>query len=259
MLKKFFVLISILSMFNSISEAKPLEANVSKEGMAGTHRIIDAQTNVPIKGARITLPQKNYSTVTNEDGAFNLRADITGQTIMSVEKDGYRPFSLTVNERIASHPIVIGIEKTSPMKMVIDKDMFHLGDNNYSEMSANAGQFRVKCVGPYYTKQVKIDNAGSDISLVIGSIIGVDTKLAKTMGQNKLSYAYASPPEIFFNGNKIAEIQLNGDGQRFQIPRHLVKFNQMNEITIKTGRNLMQTSYIDYDDIEFMNLSIENN
>ena len=79
------------------------------------------------------------------------------------------------------------------------------------------------------------------------------------MGQNKISYAYASPPEIFFNGNKIAEIQLNGDGQRFQIPRHLVKFNQMNEITIKTGRNLMQTSYIDYDDIEFMNLSIENN
>ena len=30
------------------------------------------------------------------------------------------------------------------------------------------------------------------------------------------------------------------------------------EITIKTGRNVMQTAYIDYDDIEFMNLIIEN-
>lgn len=32
----------------------------------------------------------------------------------------------------------------------------------------------------------------------------------------------------------------------------------MNEITIRTGRNLKQTAYIDYDDIEFMNLSIQS-
>ena len=34
--------------------------------------------------------------------------------------------------------------------------------------------------------------------------------------------------------------------------------NQVNEVTIKTGHNLMQTAYVDYDDIEFMNLFIEN-
>ena len=33
---------------------------------------------------------------------------------------------------------------------------------------------------------------------------------------------------------------------------------EVNEITIKTGRNLMQTAYIDYDDIEFINLFLEN-
>ena len=97
------------------------------------------------------------------------------------------------------------------------------------------------------------------LPILIGSIIGVDTKMAKSMGQNNISFAYASPPEIYINGNKIAEIQLNGDGQRFKIPNHLVKANQLNEITIKTGRNLMQNAYIDYDDIEFMNLYIENN
>jgi hypothetical protein len=62
--------------------------------------------------------------------------------------------------------------------------------------------------------------------------------------------------KFFFNGNKISEIQINGDGQKIRIPHNLIK--KINEVTIKTGRNLMQTSYIDYDDIEFMNLIIEN-
>jgi hypothetical protein len=94
--------------------------------------------------------------------------------------------------------------------------------------------------------------------LVIGSIIGIDTLMARSIGQNKNPNSYSSPPEIFFNGNKISEIQINGDGQKIKIPPSLVKKNRINEVTIKTGRNLMQTAYIDYDDIEFMNLIIEN-
>ena len=117
---------------------------------------MDSETNVPIKGARVSLPQKNYSTITNSDGSFNLNADINGATVLSVEKEGYSPFSLTIDEKIASRPIVVGIEITNPMNLTIDKDMLHLGDNNYSDTSANAGDFRVKCVGPYYTKNVKI-------------------------------------------------------------------------------------------------------
>lgn len=256
-MKKFIFLILLFSFLNLSVNAAPLQANVSKEGSLGTHRIVDAQTNIPIDGARVTLPQKNYSVVTDSNGTFDLNADISGATVLSVEKDGYKPFSLTVNEKIASRPMTVGIEKTNPMAMTIDTDMFHLGDNNYSDLSANAGQFSVKCIGPYYTKKVKIDYANENTYLVIGSIIGIDTKMARSMGQNKISYAYASAPEVFFNGIKIAEIQLNGDGQRIKIPRNLIKPKQENEITIKTGRNLSQLAYIDYDDIEFMNLSIE--
>lgn len=94
--------------------------------------------------------------------------------------------------------------------------------------------------------------------LVIGSIIGIDTLMARSLRQNSIVNSYASPPEVYFNGTKIAEIQLNGDGQRIRLPNNLVKSGQMNEITIRTGRNLKQTAYIDYDDIEFMNLSIES-
>lgn len=258
-MRKFLILLFTFLFFNLASNAAPLQANISKEGKAGVNKIVDSQTSQPIQGARITLPQKNYQTKTTSDGSFALKTDISGPTILSIEKEGYNPFTLTIDEVVASRPIVVGIEKTNPLNITVDKDMFHLGDNVYSDDSANAGEFRVKCAGPFYTKNIKIDRATDSTYLVIGSIIGVDTKMAKSMGQNKIVNAYASAPEIFFNGNKIAEIMVNGDGQRFKIPKNLIKSGQSNEITIKTGRNLMQTAYIDYDDIEFMNLSIETN
>ena len=62
--------------------------------------------------------------------------------------------------------------------------------------------------------------------------------------------------EVFINGSKISELHLNGDNQRVKIPPMLV-YNGKNELTIKTGHNMMETTYIDYDDIEFMNLSIQ--
>ena len=94
--------------------------------------------------------------------------------------------------------------------------------------------------------------------LVIGSIIGIDTLLARSLRQNAVVNSFSSPPEVFFNGSKIAEIQLNGDGQKIFIPQRLLKPGMMNEVTITTGRNMKQTAYIDYDDIEFMNLSIQS-
>ena len=82
--------------------------------------------------------------------------------------------------------------------------------------------------------------------------------MARSMKQNSVVNSYSSPPEVFFNGSKIAEIQLNGDGQRIKIPNNLLRAGQINEVTIRTGRNLQQTAYIDYDDIEFMNLTIQS-
>ena len=93
------------------------------------------------------------------------------------------------------------------------------------------------------------------VYLVIGSIIGIDTAMARGIGQNRITNSYASPPEVYLNGNKIAEIKINGDGQKIKLPNNLLR--QKNELTIKTGVNLMQTAYVDYDDIEIMNLYIE--
>lgn len=234
---------------------------VTKEGLLGSKTVVDAQTKAPISGAKVSLPQQDYNTFTDSNGEFSLDANLTGKTVMSVEKPGYKPFSMTVDERTLAGPVVLGIEKSTPKDITIDTNMFHLGDNNYADTSANSKEFQVKAIGPFYSKKFKISTVphGTNVDLIIGSIIGVDTLMAKNMGQNKVTNAYSSPPEVYFNGNKIADIQINGDGQKIKIPYSLIRQNQLNEVTIKTGRNLMQTAYADYDDIEFMNLSVEAN
>lgn len=240
--------------------AATFEGGVSAEGRGNSSRIVDKNTGLGVGGARVTLPKQHYSTTTDSNGFFELNTHIDGTTIMSVQKDKYKPFSVTINDQAISAPIVIGIEKSNAGGMVLDSNMYHLGDNNFSDLSANAGEFRMESIGPFYTKRFTLKDVkfNQPLFLVIGSIIGIDTNMARSIGQNQITTAFASPPEIYFNGNRISEVQINGDGQKIRIPDALIRKNQVNEITIKTGRNLMQTAYIDYDDIEFMNLFVEN-
>lgn len=254
------ILAILLLLISLPASSAVMEGGVSKSGIGDVNRIIDRETNMPVAGAKVILPKQNYSTVTDNNGAFNLNAAIKDSSVLSVEKEGYRPFSLTINEKIAARPIVVGIEKSKVQDIVISSEMFHLGDDNFSANSANSSEFKAKSIGPFYSKTFKMsaDTITKKNYLVIGSIIGIDTLMARSMKQNSITNSYASPPEIYFNGSKIAEIQLNGDGQRIRLPNNLLKAGGMNEITIHTGRNLHQTAYIDYDDIEFINLSIQS-
>lgn len=257
MLKLFNFLLCFILIFSPVY-AETVTGGVEKTGMLNTKKIVDAETNMPINNAKVSLPKNNYTTYTDSNGTFTLNTAINGETIMSVEKEGYKQYSLTLNKNSATSPLVIGIEKTNGHDIQIATELIHLGDDNFSDKSANAKEFQTKSYGTYITKQFMIaqNMLSKTAFLVIGSIVGIDTLMARAMGQNNVVNSYASPPEVFFNGNKIAEIQLNGDGQRIKIPKKLIKPNLMNEITICTGKNLRQTAYTDYDDIELMNLSI---
>ena len=253
-------LILITSLCLPINANSFFQGGVSEEGHGNSSRIIDRHTGEGVGGAKITLPKQRYTTQTDSNGFFELNTHINGTTIMSVQKENYKPFSVTINDQALSAPLVVGIEKSNSSGMILDSNMYHLGDNNFSDLSANAGEFRMESIGPFYSKKFQLKNIKLDkpIFLVIGSIIGIDTNLARSIGQNRITNAFSSAPEVYFNGNLISEIQINGDGQRIRIPNQLVRKNQANEVTIKTGRNLMQTAYVDYDDIEFMNLFFEN-
>lgn len=256
-MKKIFLLIMTAVLTSTAVYADALTGGVSTVGLG--NKVVDANTNAPIAGAQISLPKQNFSTKSDKDGNFNLDANFIGETIMSVEKEGYRPFSLTINDTIAAKPMILGIQKGDIKDVVIESGMLHLGDDNFSAGSANSNEFKLKSIGPFYTKTFKMTAATLSLNnfLVIGSIIGVDTAMARSMKQNSVRNSFASAPEVFFNGTKIAEIQLNGDNQKIKLPNNLIRADQINEVTIQTGKNLTQRAYVDYDDIEIMNLSIQ--
>lgn len=231
---------------------------LSLPAFAASSQIIDQKTNTPIPNAKVYIPEHDYTTYTDENGRFDLNARFDDDSIISVQKEGYRPFSLTVNDQLAARPLIIGIEKSNLQDIIIDTEMFHLGDDNFCKESANSGEFKGRSIGPFYTKTFNIQQNAimKKNYLVIGSIIGIDSLMARSLNQNSITTSYATPPEVYFNGQKIAEIRLNGDNQKIRLPNNLVRVG-MNEVTIKTGHNVKQVDHIDYDDIEFMNLSVQ--
>lgn len=256
---KILFVVVILNCLIQSGFAETITGNIEKNGTKIKNRVVDANTSRGIPFATIKIPAKNYETKTDKEGVFHLNADINGSAIMSVEKNGYRPFSITIDKENISKPIIIGIEKTQINDLSIESDVIHLGDNNYSEKSANSSQFKLRSVGPYYSKIFKIPSSNIDenVYFVIGSVIGIDTILSRQMGQSHVTTSYASPAQIYFNGHKIGEIKYNGDGQKVLLPKQLIKQNGDNEIIVRTGKNLFQTAYIDYDDIEVANMYIE--
>ena len=257
-MKKFLII--MLACLYLPAYSNTIQGGVSEQGSGTSNRIVDKKTGEGVGGAKISVPAQNYQTKTDKNGYFELDTTFDGTTIMSVQKENYRPYSMTVDKQILSEPLTVSIEKSDAHDISIDLNMHHLGDNSYSERSANAGEFKAEALGPFFTKEFLLKNIDTSkpVYLVIGSIIGIDTIMARSVGQNRFPSSYSSPPEVYFNGKKISEIQINGDGQKIKIPKSLIKKNQKNEITLRTGRNLMQTAYVDYDDIEFMNLFIEN-
>lgn len=219
--------------------------------------VVDSETEAPIKGADIFLPNYNLRTKTDSMGRFRLNADIKDKAILQIQKEGYRPFSITIDKSVNDNPLRLGIQRTNSSDVFLDGGIYHLGDDVYSSNSANCLQFRVKPIGPYYSKIIEIPkpDESKQAVIVFGSVIGLDTKLAKELGQNAIVSVYSSPAEIIFNGQKIGELNMNGDNQQIVIPNMLLR--PKNELTVRTGRNLFQHKYIDYDDIEFANLRVE--
>lgn len=254
-----------LSFIICLFVAIPTNATVMQGGVSQSqtytryNKVIDKTTKLPIANAKITIPSQNYTTYSNKNGEFQLNTPIYKPTFLSVEKQNYKPFSVTISRHSTTQPFTLSIEKSNTFDIKIDSDLCHLGDNNYSGYSANAGEFKSRAVGPVYKKNFYIsrNNFTKQNYLVIGSIIGIDTAIARGMGQNKITNSFASPPSVYLNGVKIAEIKVNGDNQRIKLPTNLIKWNQNNTIIIKAGINLMQTAYIDYDDFEFMNVSVQ--
>lgn len=260
-MKKLFGMILLIVMSYTTANATVMQAGISaNETVKNYCTVIDKFSRKPVPNAKITIPSKNYTAYSDINGHFEIKTPINSQTILAVEKNNYKPFSMTINRGDNIRPIVVEIEKANSFDITVDSKLCHLGDNNYSVYSANSGEFKGTAVGSIYNKKFFISgvNSSKPHYLVIGSIIGIDTPEARRVGQSSVTTSFATPPIVYLNGQKIAVINVNGDNQKIKLPKELIKWNQNNIITIKAGINLMQTSRVDFDDIEFMNLSIES-
>ncbi len=221
------------------------------------NQVVDAKTQEPVDKAKVSIPKQGFQTYTDHDGRFELNTKIDNSTVLSVEKDGFRPYSLTIDKNSLNQPLKLGIERSKGGDIQLETSLLHLGDDVFADTSANSSDFKIKSSGTFYSKGFKMSPISNkeEAVIVIGSVLGLDTKLAKEMGQNRIASVYSSPAEIFFNGQKIGELNINGDNQEILIPRNLIKRD--NEVTVRTGKNLFQHAYIDYDDIELTNIRIE--
>ncbi|MEW5820695.1 MAG: hypothetical protein AB1782_10930 [Cyanobacteriota bacterium] len=231
----------------------------SQPGERPTGFIKDSLTGDPISNAEVSIPDKGLSTQSKQDGSFNLNLNgENGNFILSVKKDGYLPYALNVKKGSLDNPFNLHIEKQSG-QLIVDSDIHHLGDNNYSLNSANAGAFRLPSEGPTFIKEFYLESLPPNgMILKIGSIIGLDTIASQQLGQSQIS-AYSTPLSIFVNSVKIAEISVNADNKTIPIHNGVLKPHSKNLLVFQTGVNQVVgiAGQMDYDDIEFIHILLE--
>ena len=254
-MKKIF-LITVLFLIN-LAWAEVISGKINHDDINYKNRIIDYKTGDSIENAKITIPDLNYTTFSNSEGVFKLNVNIQDKTVLFVEKEGYKTFSLTIDNTVINSPLKIGIEETSPFDLQISQGIIRLGDNMFSSNSANSRDFHQYAYNNIYIQKFEKPKtaANQEVVIVIGSLIGVDTKKAKEKGQNRIVHVYASAAEVFINNHSVGILDLNGDNIEISVPKYLLR--QTNELKIQTGKNLFQKEYTDYDDIELANIRIE--
>lgn len=262
--RKILIVICLFFSFiaGKVCAQSTLVGEISKADYKNTKTsvVVDSQTKLPIANALVSIPKENKSDYTNSQGVFKLNTSTQGAVILSIQKDGYRPFSLTVSDGKMNELGLLELEKNSLNSTVVSNSLLHLGDDSYSADSAGSCLINAPCVGPVFSQKFSIKKDFKSFTkayVTIGSVIGLDTIQAMKLGQNQLKYSSSTPLEVFINDKKIGELKINGDNQKLPIPRKILKADNQNVITLKTGINQSMIDGVDFDDVELMNLIVD--
>jgi hypothetical protein len=246
--------------------------------------VVDKATGKPLAGVKVSLPDEGVTVLTDSQGRFQLPRSTAGK-ILTAKASQYAPAAVT-NQQGKNYQLQL--EKLSPRLQVIDDELHHLGDGNYSPTSANASDFRLRNQGYRYMRNFALSQLPQgDMSLRIGSLIGLDTNQAMQSGQSGLNLSQPDGLKIFLNGQLINQIYLNGDNIFVPLPRWLLR-SGTNQLAIETPRRVTNSGIsfgdngggiigllqglgiggnlgmnagmdaVDYDDIEFAHLVLED-
>jgi hypothetical protein len=232
-----------------------LNAGVQLDVTAPVGSVISAHSGRPIGEAVVSIPELGIQFKSDPLGHFELPPLPNKPVIVHVEAPGYVAETRTLRGNPNSPYRFRLVE--SRQTLVIDDTLRHLGDNNYSANSAAAGQFRVSGAGPVLTLPFYLPpTAGQLAILQIGSVIGLDTAKAQSLGQSQLAYS-SSPGIVKLNGVQVAVLSINGDRLRVRVPQGVLRPGAMNQVEIQAGYHTPGGTRIDFDDFELMSVFLE--
>ncbi|MBC8123939.1 MAG: carboxypeptidase-like regulatory domain-containing protein [Gemmatimonadaceae bacterium] len=253
--------------------------------------VVDQATGQPLAGVEVAIPDEGIVVKTDSEGRFRLPNTEPGK-ILTAKASNYAPSSVTMQK---GGGFQLQLQQLSPRLQVLDDNLYHLGDNNYDQFSANAGQFQLPAQGRDYRRTFTLSKYPSrDLTLRIGSIIGIDTPQSVAAGQSKLPISNTfqdSGLKVFLNNQLIKQLFVNGDNIAVVLPRWLLQRGN-NDLRIETasstgsGRSMISLGgsrgfglggfgmggfgfgvgrgmgssdgRVDYDDIEFAHIVIED-
>jgi len=253
-----FLIIACLGFFLTCNAQQTLQGRLEKEAEPVQDKlqgqVLDAGTGRPIVGATVTLPDQGFSMKTDANGEYQIPRELgKNALIMSVEKAGYIPFSISISENIPPKFYIRLSQQTQIL--VLDTQLRHLGDGSFSPASSAAFEFRKPPDGPALRIPFSLGGMIPSASpyLQIGSIVGLDTAMAHLLSHSNIKVA-ATPLLIKLNGSVIAQVQINGDNQKINVPRELLSPNETNTLEIESGYQYPEPGRIDYDDMELMHI-----
>ncbi len=228
--------------------------------------VVDQKTGKPLVGVIIEVPEEHIRVTTDQDGRFTLPRPVPANRILTARAaNDFTPFSLTTRKDQRA-PFELQLERLATQTLVLDDRVRHLGDNDYSPNSANAGDFRIPSEGFVFKRRFRLPNIPTrDPALRIGSLIGVDTPDSYRAGQSNLRGGrLLNGLQVLLNGKLVRRITLNGDNILIPLPRWLLK-QGINEVTLATtssqqsrsllsellGGFIQEEDSVDYDDMEF--------
>ena len=70
-MQKLFLTLGLIFLLQIPTFSAIMEGGVMKTGMGNSSRVVDSATNMPIAGAKVSLPKFDYITITDNDGVLS--------------------------------------------------------------------------------------------------------------------------------------------------------------------------------------------
>ena len=220
---------------SSIQAASPRINSEVQLNSAYSGQVIDRATGEPLANVSVDIPGAGVSVRTDSQGRFTLPENVPSDEILTAKLEDYTPFSQTTSGD--GEPLRVELDRLNESTtFVLQTDVVHLGDDQYSEQSAGAREFRLRAQGREMVRQFRLERVPSQpAELVIGSLIGLDTQDAVRAGQSGIATADMSPMEIELNGQTIHTISVAADNIRIPLSPTYLRPGQ-NTVVIRTGK-----------------------